>query len=166
MAGPSFTVRIEDRALAERFRQWPGEQRKAMQGGLEDIADAVFTASQEKVPVDTGTLKKSGSVTFGDLSATVGYAATYAAPVEFGSRPHHLPRTAIDRPGMPGLRTWAARHGMPGAEWAIAKSIAKRGTKAQPYLIPAFEETKPLFNRFVGRRLSEAWERLKARMRR
>ena len=44
-------------------------------------ADLLLSASRERVPVDSGRLRASGSVQAEGLSARVGYSAPYAAAV-------------------------------------------------------------------------------------
>jgi len=55
------------------------------------------------------------------------WAVLYAIYVEKGTRPHFPPVEAIRR----GMKV-SAEHA-----WAIARSIARKGTKAYPYLRPA-----------------------------
>jgi hypothetical protein len=53
----------------------------------------------------------------------------YAYYVEHGRRPGKMPPVK-------NLVEWCKRHGMSGAEFAIAKNIAKRGTKPHHFLTP------------------------------
>ena len=109
------------------------------------------------VPVFTGYLRASISVQgdYGKLSVLVGSRVKYAAPVEFGSRPHTPPLSA--------LQDWAERKqnnlsdiiskstrrrlkkqgllGKPSAG-ALWMKIRKYGTDPHPYLWPAFTENK------------------------
>ncbi len=111
------------------------------------------------VPQDNGQLRNSisvqtiektksiGSVTSQNILpkptendvALVGTNLKYAAATEYGSRPHMPPVDA--------LKTWAKRHlGSEDAAWPLALSIKKKGTKAQPFMRPAFDLT---FNRML-----------------
>ena len=73
--------------------------------------------------------------------------------VEFGTKPHFPPPSA--------LATWARRHGFgPRGEWALARAIAKRGTKARPFLVPALLESKPDIEGFLrdaARQIEAKW---------
>ena len=101
-----------------------------------DVADQVFAVSQSYAPVDLGTLRKSGVVSYGPgAQARISYTAAYAKAQEFGTRPHMPPSSAIEG--------WAKRHGMPGAGFAIAKKIAERGTKGVHFLQRAIDEVIP-----------------------
>jgi hypothetical protein len=119
---------------------WQGIDR-----GMEDLADYIFARSQEFCPVDESTLKKSGYVEHEVfLKKVVGYDALHAAHIEFGTKPHYLPRSAIDGE----LTRWAMRVlGLSEKEankaaWGIAGKIAALGGEAQPYLRPAADEGK------------------------
>lgn len=67
----------------------------------------------------------------GYMTATIDAAApadVYAAPVEFGTRPHMPPISAI----LPWIKLkfgGASEKEMVSMAWAVAKSIAKRGTR-------------------------------------
>jgi HK97 gp10 family phage protein len=80
----------------------------------------------------------------------------HARPVEFGSRPHFPPIQALTGREEPLDRWVRLKLGAgPGAAYAIARKIARRGTKAQPYLIPAFKDNKrriiKLFDKAINR---------------
>jgi hypothetical protein len=74
--------------LESRFPKAKEEIIKAMKFGNYDLADAVLTESQKShnVPVDKGTLKKSGNIKppHPALKITVGYHTPYAAIVHEG----------------------------------------------------------------------------------
>ena len=113
--------------------------------GLDDLADFILTRSQELVPVDESTLKKSGHTDkTTPFSKSVFYDAPHAPYIEYGTKPHYLPRSAIDGE----LTKWAMRvlelseKKANQAAWGIAGKIAAVGTEAQPYLRPAADEGK------------------------
>ena len=59
----------------------------------------------------------------------------YARPVEFGARPHWAP--------IAPLKLWAKRVWKDERKgYALQQAIARRGTRAQPYFMPAVEEGK------------------------
>ena len=53
-----------------------------------DVADQIMAISQNLVPVDKGTLKKSGNVVYGRGYAYVGYNTPYAETVHDGYGSH------------------------------------------------------------------------------
>ena len=104
---------------------------------LHKSALTVERRAKEKAPVDTGRLRASITSEYQRLSTTIGPSVTYGAFVEYGTRPHWPPLAA--------LQPWARRHGFPsGARGAflVALAISRRGTRAQPYMGPALEESK------------------------
>ena len=116
---------------------------KILDEGLTDIAEAVFTRSQELVAVDEGMLKKSGHVEHEFLDKDIVYDAPYAADVEFGTDPH--------TPPFEDIRGWVHRKrsdlgvkpkDVDSVAMAIQKKIAEHGTQPQPYLRPAFDEVE------------------------
>jgi hypothetical protein len=64
------------------------------------------------------------------LVGEVGPSARYGLHVERGTRPHWPPRAALEG--------WARRHGVP--VFVVQRAIARRGTKARPFLLPAFRK--------------------------
>ncbi|MEC5150873.1 hypothetical protein [Cryobacterium sp. GrIS_2_6] len=59
----------------------------------------------------------------------------YADAIETGSRPHRPPAGPDS-----ALAQWCEMKGL--NVWAVAKSIELRGTKAHPYIEPAYDATK------------------------
>lgn len=113
---------------------------------VKEIARVVFRSAQnietrakKLAPADTGNLRGRIETEIKDkgFTADVVANAEYSAYVEFGTRSHFPP------PG--ALTGWARRHNMGGREFLIARAISRRGTKAQPFMIPAFESEKDDF---------------------
>lgn len=61
--------------------------------------------------------------------------SSYAAAVENGSRPHRPPAGPDS-----SLAQWCEMKGI--SVWAVATSIARKGTTPHPYFQPAYEATK------------------------
>jgi hypothetical protein len=68
----------------------------------------------------------------GALVGEVGPSLRYGAYVERGTRPHWPPRAPLEG--------WARRHGVP--VYAVQRAIARRGTRARPFLVPAYEKNR------------------------
>jgi hypothetical protein len=106
---------------------------------VKQAANLGFSVSQERVPVDTGTLKQSGfAPEFREEDVVFGYTARQAAPMEYGTEPGH-------RPPIQPLVRWAQRIGKdPGfGVWVATQKIPQEGVDASPYLAPAAERMKP-----------------------
>ena len=134
-------LRKMDRLPAEVQR----ECFKAMQtASLDIIADAKSNL-RVNGSVVTGNLRASGKVQkVDDKTLDVGFFSSdvkdkgYASYVEYGRKPGKMPPPDI-------LKAWAAKKfrlshkDARSAAWALARSIAKKGTKARPFFEPAVE---------------------------
>ena len=133
-------LRKMDRLPAEVQR----ECFKAMQrASLDIIADAKSNL-RVNGSVVTGDLRASGKVEkVDDKTLDVGFFSSdsdkgYARDVEYGRKPGKMPPPDI-------LEAWAykkfrlSHKDARSMAWALARSIAKKGTKARPYFEPAVE---------------------------
>lgn len=69
------------------------------------------------------------------LTARVGADARYSPFVENGRRPGNMPPVAA-------IERWAqTKIGQSGLGFVIARSISRKGTKAQPFFYPAVDES-------------------------
>lgn len=98
------------------------ETRRAMEKSLLRIE----SAARSKAPRRTGRL--AGSISHritgngANLTGEVGPSVLYGLYVETGTRPHWMPPGILPFPAM--------------------RTIASRGTRAQPYMLPAFEASR------------------------
>ena len=134
-------LRKMDRLPAEVQR----ECFKAMQrASLDIIADAKGNL-RVNGSVVTGNLRASGKVQkVDDKTLDVGFFSSdtrdkgYASYVEYGRKPGKMPPPDI-------LEAWAykkfrlSHKDARSMAWALARSIAKKGTKARPFFEPAVE---------------------------
>ena len=134
-------LRKMDRLPAEVQR----ECFKAMQSASLDIIADAKTNLRVNGSVVTGNLRASGKVQKVDeKTLDVGFFSSdvenkgYARYVEYGRKPGKMPPPDI-------LEAWAykkfrlSHKDARSAAWALARSIAKKGTKARPYFEPAVE---------------------------
>ena len=117
---------------------------KAMQTASLDIIADAKTNLRVNGSVVTGNLRASGKVQkVDDKTLDVGFFSSdsdkgYASYVEYGRKPGKMPPPDI-------LEAWAykkfrlSHKDARSAAWALARSIAKKGTKARPYFEPAVE---------------------------
>jgi HK97 gp10 family phage protein len=119
---------------------------------LKTAVTVVTLAAKNTVPVGaTGELRRSigSDIDERSLIGIVGLdfpGRNYGIYVEKGTRPHMPPIGALDR--------WANQRGL--NPYAVAKSIARKGTKAQPFMKPAYEKNE----KFIRRQFSEANEKI------
>jgi len=108
---------------------------------------AIMRVSKERVPVDTGRLKRSGRVlppthTARGAKVWLGYSAPHAVEVHEGTGP--LAGSAPYRPPASALRGWAQRKfGTSRAAYGVAKNIAETGTKPTKFLEEPLREAMP-----------------------
>lgn len=111
--------------------------------------------AKRQAPVDTGRLRSSITTAIDPAPpfprwGKVGTNVTYAAFAEFGTRPHWPPVGA--------LQPWAQRHGFGEglrADFLVRRAIARRGTRAQPYLRPALQKSMAQIRRIFAQAMLE-----------
>lgn len=140
--------------VADFLRRIHSNKRRIIKSWLRDNAqDGVETVQRKLLnagAVDTNELIQNFHYEIDEKSTRVDAvlrpsdkADKYAAPVEYGSKPHKAPIDA--------LRPWAERHGIPvGAVW---HKIATEGTEPRYYARDAFEEIIPSVKRDAPRLL-------------
>ena len=118
---------------------------KAMQTASLDIIADAKTNLRVNGSVVTGNLRASGKVQkVDDKTLDVGFFSSdvenkgYARYVEYGRKPGKMPPPDI-------LEAWAykkfrlSHKEARSKAWALARTIAKKGTKARPFFEPAVE---------------------------
>ena len=110
--------------------------------------------TQELTPVDTGRLRASFTSMVDPspmpLFGQMGTVVEYAPYVEFGTRPHFPPISA--------LRAWGASHGI--NPYLVARAIARRGTRARLMLQTAINNNMSNLNTWLGeaaRSIEDRW---------
>lgn len=93
----------------------------------------VLGAEKQEAPYGvSGQLRDNWKVVLGRFEGALVSLSSYARYVEFGTKPH--------MPPVEPLIPWAKKKGL--NPWAVARSIAKKGTKANPFLQRALDNTK------------------------
>jgi HK97 gp10 family phage protein len=127
-----------DRLMARAGDKLPEVMREAM----DDATTLLQHEARRVVVIDTGALRQSISRKVEPFQGEVGPVAprgAHGAYVEFGTRPHFPPVSALEG--------WARRHGM--NPYLVARAISRRGTRPQPYLAPTVERyTNAVFSIF------------------
>jgi hypothetical protein len=76
--------RWDTSAVEARLRRFEADCRKAALNGCEDAAHELLTRASELVPIEEGTLLRSGRVVTGETGAAVGFgsggSSDYAIP--------------------------------------------------------------------------------------
>jgi hypothetical protein len=140
-----FNVVVDARQVREVFRRAPQAAVRAINQLVE--AGAIDTQAEMRRQVNVGaTGHGRRAITYttqpSTLSAKVTPNFPYALPLEEGSRPHWTSA----RPGSP-LAKWANMKGI--SPYAVQRSIAKKGTKAHPFVAPTYRLMIPRVQRLV-----------------
>lgn len=108
-----------------------GVKKVIVETGADIQSEAISRA-----PEDEGNLKNSIEldITNNGFAAEVNATAEYAADVEFGTKPHKI--TAKDG----GVLAFQK-----DGKTVFAKSVNHPGTKAQPFLFPAWKAKRPQY---------------------
>lgn len=126
--------------------------RQAIVKSLHESALIVRARAVQKAPISRGQLRASitHSVDTSALKATVGTSTMHGIYQETGTRPGFGPNAGTAR-GMPpkgSLLRWVmATFGVgqkegQGIEFLVRRKIAREGTKPQPFLQPAMDESQ------------------------
>tara|TARA_R100001244_G_scaffold123548_1_gene93241 strand:+ start:145 stop:669 length:525 start_codon:yes stop_codon:yes gene_type:complete len=153
-----------EKALMRLYKKAP----KAAVNVINEAATMIMSQARTTImsgysPPITDTGKLAASVGFGQgmskyasdslmvggtgVFAIVGSNLPYAQAIEYGSPPHQVPQAA--------LIDWAQRKfGKSEAEtktiaYFVGKKIAAEGTKARPFLIPAYEDVRKKLPKMV-----------------
>lgn len=135
--------------LIHDFEKAGGDARPLVTAALTNSTSRVQQNIRRGAPHAFGTLQRS---VLPEVNYPVGEVAvneSYGEAVEEGTGPHRPPHAAIER--------WAKKKGLPkGVSYAIVNTIAKRGTKAQPFFKPGWEASQD----YIEEQFSKVTDRL------
>jgi len=136
------------------------EMRKKVNQQITISSARVLADARRTAPKSTGNLTRSGRILVRSNEQIVEFNALYAWYAEHGRNPGR-------RPPLEPILDWVHKRGLGGTysvgshrrtgnytsqikedraiAFLIQRSIGKKGTRAQPYLKPAFEREKPYF---------------------
>ncbi len=150
--------------LEKKFKVLDKRVRKAstkglINFGLEIIADAQENLQKNKTNA-TSFLRNSGKVLKkSDDSVEAGFDCHYAGAVEFGRKAGGMPPVSMILQWLKKKRIGKAKDRQSIA-WAIAQDIAANGTKAHPFLQPAYEKWKGRIRVFMQNVINEEIKKL------
>lgn len=165
----SARVSIDFEGLEEvlaKLKNWPPEMRKAVAQaiarGLQMIANAAKGIAQTEAH-DTGRYWGSigADTAFGikevkhigpDIVGRVGTRVKYGPYIEWGRRRGKMPPVGP-------IEAWAARHGMAGMGFVIARAIGRRSIKAKRVMETAMREQAKNVVAHIGKAVDKAARR-------
>ena len=133
--GMKFTAHIDSKR--------PDKVLKAIMKGIDWGAEKVKKTAKDKVPVDTGRLKKSIEIKKIKGGKSIGPDTPYDTYVEFGTGPHLI------KPVRASVLHWVGKDGKDH----FAKSVMHPGTRRQPYMRPAIQENRKDIARFTAKEI-------------
>lgn len=122
-------------ALGEKY---PATSEKYINNAINRSLVRVLGEEKQQAPVSTGNLRDNWSINLGRFTGSLVSNAPYASAVENGSRPHMPPATNN------AFVMWCNKKGL--NPWAVARNIAKNGTKPNPFLQRAVDLQKDNIN--------------------
>lgn len=134
--------------LAKRLQGGKQTVQRNMGIAIRNSVTIVLAAAQAGAPVGATTGLKNSISSQVDLTNLIGIVgldypgSKYGIYVEKGTGPHFVPIAALQR--------WADQRGI--SPYAVQKAIARKGTKAQPFMKPAYDRNKT----FIQRQFREA----------
>lgn len=172
------------RNLHINMRVFQREVLAASVDGLKQFGARIVVQAQEFLDHNgqraTSKLIGSGrTVVQPDNTVDAGFYTAYAEYVEYGRRSGRMPPVEaieqnlirkgrrVEKEGKSALKSASVFSGKSVTElahesaWAIAKSIAKKGTKPHPFLKPAYDMYRPKIGQFMQQQINQVVDRFK-----
>jgi len=143
--------------LLQAMKDIPGTVTTEIQKAVKDSSTVIQQEVKLKAPTSIGTLRKSIKRDLGLMSASIYPTVEYAKYVHGGSRPHWIPKRELAKGG--SLYRWAKKKGL--NPFAIAAGIARKGTKANPWIKEIFNRTNELIHPFFQKAVDNIISKMK-----
>lgn len=119
--------------LIKIAEQYPAVSEKHINKAINRALVRIWGAEKLEAPFGiSGIMRDNWRVSAGRFEGKLEAASQYALFVHEGTAPHFPPIDAIT--------PWAIKHGIP--PFVLARSIAKKGTKANPFLKRAVDKSR------------------------
>jgi HK97 gp10 family phage protein len=146
---PTLTIQVDDKQLRRLYKKYPAEIDDAFKRILTDGSIIVQKRLRENAPVGvTQDLSRKIQRTVSKSTARIRPMAGYTYWVENGRGAGKAPPWS----GSEGedFRKWVAlKMGSSVPPFVVARAIGKKGTKAQPFVKPTYDDTKPIVTRYA-----------------
>lgn len=130
--------------MQKRFERSPEIVGRELTTATKEAGKEILRREVMEAPHDTGNLQRSIQMQFSPIQVKVWPNAKYAKDVHEGTEPHVIP--------IGDLEGWARRHGT--SPYAVQRAIAKRGTKANPFVRRTIEKITEPVNRLFQEALA------------
>jgi HK97 gp10 family phage protein len=143
-------IQIDEASLKRlnlNYKDFVNKVLKNAKFGLTKAAMEIVTAAQKKIKengsIATGVLRASGSVRpQADETVDAGFEAVYSYYVEHGRKAGKMPPVSMIMQWLYKKHIATDQKKLKSMAFGISKWIAKNGTKAQPFFMPAYEQKK------------------------
>lgn len=116
--------------LVKQIERYPAISEKHVGTAINRALVRILGQEKQQAPVGvTGNLRDNWRIDMGRFTGALRSMAPYSMAVHQGTKPHYVSGET--------LKAWAARKGL--NPWAVAASIRKNGTKANPFLKRSIE---------------------------
>lgn len=134
MSSVAIQVNITGLKRLQNFaEQFPDIAEPYFNQAISKALARILGAEKTEAPFGvSGILRDNWQLTTGRFTGQIVSMAPYAAAVHEGTAPHMPPVDAIT--------PWANKRGI--SPWAVAMSIKKKGTKANPFLTRAINDVE------------------------
>jgi len=109
--------------LVKLANKFPAVAEKYCNTAISRSLVRIWGKEKLEAPVNTGNLRDNWELKVGRFTGFLRSNASYSSAIEYGTRPHFVSAET--------LRPWAVKRGL--NPWAVSKSIARKGTKANPF---------------------------------
>lgn len=123
-------VEVQGKDFLENIANGRKITEKHLAEALETASRRLWKGAIDTTPRSTGNLAKSITRDLHPTYARIYPQLKYGLYVHEGTDPHWVPKKELEPGGT--LYRWAKKKGIP--PFLVARAIAKRGTKAQPWL--------------------------------
>lgn len=120
--------------LIKNIERYPAISEKHVGTAISRSLVRILGQEKQQAPIGvTGNMRDNWRVDIGRFEGSLKSMAPYSMAVHMGTKPHFVSGET--------LKAWAARKGL--NPWAVAKSISKKGTKANPFLQRSIDVERP-----------------------
>jgi hypothetical protein len=132
--------------LANISEKYPAISEKHVNKMIRNVLTRIFSGQKENAPVGvTKGLRDRWSIDVQRFAGSLKSLVEYGGSIEKGTQPHGVSPAV--------LRDWARKKGL--NEYAVAKSIAKKGTRANPFMKKTIESNQSAMNEEVKKTIED-----------
>lgn len=138
-----YEIKIQNlNELREAFKKSPQITDKELQKATKDAGKFILSAEKSEVPIKTGQLRRSITLEYKPITASIYPTVKYAVPVHEGSRPHVILPT----------KSKVLRFRV-GNKWIYARKVNHPGNKPNKFVERTVSKSENPVNDFFSKAL-------------